>query len=197
MAEEELIYYRERSVTISNRRAVFGHRAFDLEDIQEASVRTLNPRRNLFYLFLVIGVMVFAYVTFQNLFGVLLLLIIFSPVLIGSLTARSPYALELSTALGDSQPLVSYDADEVREIAEVVNQACREVRQRAGGMTPQGEKITYSPPGAEGEFIRHVSKSCKKCGRQFKDDDIIWSGPGSGVCAGCGANVEVTWRRVG
>jgi hypothetical protein len=197
MAEEEHIYYKERSVTISNRRAVFGHRAFDMEDIQEASVRTLKPRRNLFYLLLVIGAMVFAYVTFQNLFGVLLLLILFSPILIGSLTAKSPYALELLTGLGDSQPLVSYDADEIREIAEVVNQACREVRQRAGGMTPQGEKITYSPPGTEGEFIRHVSKNCKKCGQQFTDDKIIWSDPGSGVCAQCGANVEITWRRAG
>lgn len=196
MPLDETILHQDTNILISNAQARIGRYVYAPAMIRSVSIDKVKPRPSLPFMLAMVGMLAFAYFTFPNLYGILLLIIVLAPTLLALLRPRPLYALVIETSEQQSQPVSARDREEIQVIADALNQA----RQMAIEQPPQAYQNidaapAYTAPGADGSFVRTIPQNCAKCDLPLTVEAIQWVDGKSGLCPRCGAPVEITWRK--
>jgi hypothetical protein len=194
--EQEEVLFEQRGITISTSRALIGRRVYKLSEIESVSVEELKPQSNLLFILIFLLMIVFAFFSFRNIFGVLLLLIILAPSLWSYINRRSRFAINIKTTTGESKPAISLDQEKIQKIVSALNDArlTAESLAHKDKAEPRGQQ-SYNLPGVTGQFIRTIPGNCLKCDYPLTLDEIVWMDMRTGKCPRCGVSVEITWQK--
>jgi hypothetical protein len=197
MTGVETIYLEEPGVRITGTQIVLGRHAYLVKDILAVSLDEFRPRPTVPYLLTMIGFLTLAYIVFQNVLGVLLLLIILAPSLLLFVKPRPRYILKITTQDKESKPVQSLDRLEIQRLKDVLDRALSQTSDPQTKSPLKKELPSkYSPQGLEGRFVPTVPENCHKCDFPLTPDTIEWTGEFQANCPRCQASLEVIWRKL-
>lgn len=187
---DETIYLQEPGVSITTKEIILGRFAYSPGEIQGVHIETRKPNTLLRSLAFFAVFLAAAYISFQNILGILLMAIILAPSLAYVLRPKPYYVLSIHTAEDQNQPAASRNKQDLERIQNAIDQLLyhspSEISREIANPIQQDTELEFKP---------YLPKNCPKCDRPLTLENAIWPSPENAQCPTCSYDLEITWRK--